>query len=154
MVGAPSLWSDYSGLLGRPRQPGVGRALGRLERDEVARLVASSRCLLQLSRYEPFGLTVAEALACGVPVVVTPAVGAAEGLPDEVARVVEPGDVAAATAAIRELLVLAPDERAFLSARCRAEAARFAPEVVAEVLEAELTVAARLRRDEGQSKVS
>jgi glycosyltransferase involved in cell wall biosynthesis len=100
---------------------------------------------VQLSRYEPFGLTVAEALACGVPVVVTRAVGAAEGMPDEVATVVEPGDVAAIAAAVRGLLALAPDERAFLSARCRAEAiARFAPEVVADRLEAELVRASAL----------
>jgi glycosyltransferase involved in cell wall biosynthesis len=146
VIGAPSLWSDYSGLLTQ-LDPGVGRALGRLDRDEVARLLAASRCLLQLSRYEPFGLTVAEALACGVPVVVTAAVGAAEGLPADVARVVEAGDVAGADRVIRELLALEPDERAFLAARCRAEARRFAPEVVAAALEAELRTAA-------QSKVS
>ncbi len=69
VVGAPSLWSDYSGLL-LELDERVGRALGHLDRDEVAALVAGSLCLVQLSRYEPFGLTVAEALACGVPVVV------------------------------------------------------------------------------------
>ncbi len=141
VVGAPSLWSDYSGLL-TELDPGVGRVLGRLERDEVARLVASATCLLQLSRYEPFGLTVAEALASGVPVVVTPAVGAAEGLTDDVARVVEPGDLGAAGAAIRALLDLEPDERAFLAARCRTEAGRFAPSVVAELLHRELVAVA------------
>jgi glycosyltransferase involved in cell wall biosynthesis len=155
VVGAPSLWSDYSGLL-TELDPGVGRALGRLDRDDVAHLVSTATCLLQLSRYEPFGLTVAEALASGVPVVVTPAVGAAEGLPGDVARVVEPDDVAAVAAAVRELVDLAPDERAFLSARCRTEAGRFAPGVVAEALEAELTAAAASARASrrGQSKVS
>lgn len=155
VVGAPSLWSDYSGLL-TELDADVGRALGRLERDDVARLVASATCLVQLSRYEPFGLTVAEALACGVPVVVTAAVGAAEGLPDDVARVVERGDVAAAAAAVRDLLDLAPDERAFLAARCRTEAARFSPVVVADALEAALVaVAAGASAGRaGQSKVS
>jgi glycosyltransferase involved in cell wall biosynthesis/GT2 family glycosyltransferase len=142
VVGAPSLWSDYSALLAE-LEPAVGRALGHLDRDAVARLVASSRCLLQLSRYEPFGLTVAEALACGVPVVVTPAVGAAEGLPADVARVVEPDDVAALDAAVRELLALEADERAFLAARCRAEAQRFDPATVADALERELWIAAQ-----------
>jgi glycosyltransferase involved in cell wall biosynthesis len=144
VVGSPSLWSDYSGLL-TELDPAVGRALGRLDRDEVASLVATARCLLQLSRYEPFGLTVAEALACGVPVVVTPAVGAAEGLGADVARVVEPGDVGAAEDAVRALLALEPDERAFLAARCRTEAARFAPAVVAATLEAELRAAAQAK---------
>jgi glycosyltransferase involved in cell wall biosynthesis/GT2 family glycosyltransferase len=142
VVGAPSLWSDYSGLL-QELEPGIGRAIGRLDRDEVARLVARSRCLVQLSRYEPFGLTVAEALACGVPVLVTAAVGAAEGLPPDVARVVEPSDIAAAADAVRELLDLAPDERAFLAARCRREARRFAPALVAEQLERELRAVAQ-----------
>jgi glycosyltransferase involved in cell wall biosynthesis len=144
VVGAPSLWSDYSGLLAE-LDPAVGRALGRLDRDEVAALLAGARCLLQLSRYEPFGLTVAEALACGVPVVVTPAVGAAESLPGDVARVVEVGDVAAADAAVRALLALEDDERALLAARCRTEAARFAPEVVARALEAELRAVAQAK---------
>jgi len=146
VVGAPSLWSDYSALIGE-LDPATGVALGPLGRDEVARLVASSLCLVQLSRYEPFGLTVAEALACGTPVVVTPAVGAAEGLSDEVARVVAPRDVAAAADAVRSLLELAPDERAYLSARCRAEAvARYSTDVVADLLEAELRYAASSKR--------
>ena len=140
-MGAPSLWSDYSALLSELDER-TGRAVGRLGRDEVAALVSSSLCLVQLSRYEPFGLTVAEALSCGVPVVVTPAVGAAEGLGDEVARVVAPGDVAAAAEAVRDLLGLAPDERDYLAARCRAEAlARFSVEVVCDRLDAELRAA-------------
>jgi glycosyltransferase involved in cell wall biosynthesis/GT2 family glycosyltransferase len=141
VVGAPSLWSDYSALL-EDLDELVGRAVGHLGRDEVARLMAQSLCLVQLSRYEPFGLTVAESLACGTPVIVTPAVGAAQGLPSDVARVVEPGDVAAASHAVRELLALSSDERAFLAARCRSEAARFSPGSVAEQLEAELVAAA------------
>jgi glycosyltransferase involved in cell wall biosynthesis len=80
-----------------------------------------------------------------VPVVVTPAVGAAESLPADVARVVEVGDVAAADAAVRALLALEDDERALLAARCRTEAARFAPEVVASALEAELRAVAQAK---------
>jgi len=141
VVGAPSLWSDYSALL-EDLDELIGRSVGHLGRDEVARLVARALCLVQLSRYEPFGLTVAEALACGTPVIVTPAVGAAQGLPADVARVVEPGDVAAVATAVRELLSLSGDEREFLAARCRAEAKRFSPDVVAPLLEAELLAAA------------
>jgi glycosyltransferase involved in cell wall biosynthesis len=146
VVGAPSLWSDYSAML-EDLDEAVGRAVGHLGRDEVAELVARSVCLVQLSRYEPFGLTVAEALACGTPVIVTPAVGAAQGLPEDVARVVEPGDVAAVASAVRELLSLSVDERSFLAARCRTEAERFSPVAVAALLEAELRATA-------QSKVS
>ena len=142
VVGAGSLWSDYSSIL-EELDPEVGRGLGYVPRDGVAQLLSSSRCLLQLSRYEPFGLTVAEALACGVPVIVTDAVGAAEGLPEDVARIVEPGDVRGLDAAVRAVLALEGDERAFLAARCRTEAGRFAPAVVAERLLAELRVAAQ-----------
>jgi len=142
VVGAGSLWSDYSSIL-EELDPEVGRGLGYVPRDGVAQLLSSARCLLQLSRYEPFGLTVAEALACGVPVIVTDAVGAAEGLPEDVARIVEPGDVRGLDAAVRAVLALEGDERAFLAARCRTEAGRFAPAVVAERLLAELRVAAQ-----------
>lgn len=153
VVGAPSLWSDYSGLL-TELDPAVGRALGHLDRDAVGSLLRGACCLLQLSRYEPFGLTVAEALASGVPVVVTPAVGAAEGLPSDVARVVEPFDVMGAAWAVRELLALEPDERAYLRARCRAEAGRFAPGVVAVQLERELRHAAGLAPQAPSQNVS
>jgi glycosyltransferase involved in cell wall biosynthesis len=143
VVGAPSLWSDYSGLL-EGLDPGIGRALGHLGRDDVAELLATALCLVQLSRYEPFGLTVAESLACGVPVIVTRAVGAAEDLPADVATHVDVGDVGAVADAVHVLLALEDDERALLAARCRTEAQqRFAPPVVADLLEAELRVVAQ-----------
>lgn len=145
VVGGPSLWSDYSGLL-EELDGAVGVAVGHLDRDQVAAELRGAMCLVQLSRYEPFGLTVAEALACGVPVIVTPAVGAAEDLPADVARVVAPGDVAELVAAVEDLLALTDDERALLAARCRAEAARFAPARVADALERELRVAAAASR--------
>ena len=115
--------------------PASGRALGRLDRDEVARSGRVVACLLQLSRLRAVRAHRRRGTRLRRAGVVTPAVGAAEGLPDDVARVVEPGDVAAATPRCRALLLLAPDERAFLVGRCRAEAARFAPEVVAATLE-------------------
>ncbi|WP_164008132.1 glycosyltransferase family 4 protein [Pyxidicoccus trucidator] len=57
------------------------------------------------TRREPFGLTIAEALACGRPAVVSHASGAAEGLSSGVdALAVPPGDVGALVAALRTLL--------------------------------------------------
>lgn len=57
------------------------------------------------TRREPFGLTIAEALACGRPAIVSRASGAAEALTDGVdALAVPPGDRDALVAALRALL--------------------------------------------------
>ena len=134
VLGAPSLWSDYSRLFSSAASNLVVE--GSRSRDEVARAIAGSHGLAQLSRYEPFGLTVAEALAVGRPVIVTPAVGAAEELSDAVAWRVAPTERGAGEdllSAVRDLEALTLTERVALAHRCRAEAERlFAPAVVAE----------------------
>lgn len=45
--------------------------LGRVSDEEKTRAVSSSRFLVQLSRFEGFGLTVVEALSVGVPPIIT-----------------------------------------------------------------------------------
>jgi glycosyltransferase involved in cell wall biosynthesis len=45
--------------------------LGRVDDDELAALYRGARCLVYASLYEGFGIPVAEALACGCPVVTT-----------------------------------------------------------------------------------
>lgn len=135
VIGSHSLWSDYRGLFERAPLDNV-TLCGHRSRDEVFSILGHSAVLLQLSRYEPFGLTVVEALASGTPVVVTPAVGAAEDLPPEVHRVVQPGDIEALERAVDELVHLSSD--AEFRARCRVAADAFAPSVIAERLEAAL----------------
>jgi glycosyltransferase involved in cell wall biosynthesis len=53
----------------------VTRWLGAVGSDDIAALLATSRVLVQCSDSESFGMSVAEALAAGVPVVVTKSSG-------------------------------------------------------------------------------
>jgi glycosyltransferase involved in cell wall biosynthesis len=134
VVGAPSLWSDYRSLLSRGA-PSLHVA-GHCGRDEVARRVARSTGLLQLSRYEPFGLTVAESLAVGRPVVVTDAVGAAEDIDARCKFVVTIATEGAGddlVSAVSALTKLSGAERQALAEHCQQEAHRlFRPEIVAD----------------------
>jgi glycosyltransferase involved in cell wall biosynthesis/GT2 family glycosyltransferase len=133
VIGAPSLWSDYRHLF---RAAGPNLVVrGHAPRTDVAAAMAHGTAVVQLSRYEPFGLTVGEALAVGRPVIVTDAVGAAEDLDPHVVRRVAVSTEGAGedlVAAAAELCALAPAERNALAARCRQEAEqRFSPPVVA-----------------------
>ena len=78
------------------------------ERADVADLVADADVLVALSTTaEPWGLSVVEALACGVPVVATALGGHVEILAHAVpgaGRLVPPGDAAAAASAVLGLL--------------------------------------------------
>ena len=68
------------------------RWLGEVSDDELARLYRGARCLIYASLYEGFGLPVAEALACGCPVVTSAASPMAEVAGDD-AVYVDPLDV-------------------------------------------------------------
>lgn len=146
IVGSPSLWSDYTKLLD-DLPAGSAEYVGSIPATAVPAELARSDLLLQASHYEPFALTVAEALACGVPVVATNEVGASEGVDDSVAVVVAPGNVDALADAVLATIERTRSEPQALAARARAEAARlFAPERVCDQISAaleELVAAAR-----------
>jgi glycosyltransferase involved in cell wall biosynthesis len=134
VVGGPSLWSDYSGLL--EELPAENSEYGgRTPPMEMSSEFERSDVVLVASKYEPFGLTVSEALAAGVPVVATSEVGAIEGIDESVVATVAPGDVEAMTTAITRMLdrlSAAPEQ---LRALARSEAERrFARDVVCEQL--------------------
>jgi glycosyltransferase involved in cell wall biosynthesis len=132
VVGGPSLWGDYTKLLEDLPNENSEYA-GSVDAGAIPGLLATSDILLQASKYEPFGLTVGEALAAGVPVIATSEVGAAEGVDQSVLTVVSPGDAdSMASAIVRTLerLRIAPEQ---LRAKAHTEAERlFAPEVVCE----------------------
>lgn len=127
VVGGPGLWSDYTALLEQlPHE--IGEYVGRIHPSEIPDELARSDVLLQASKYEPFGLTVGEALAAGVPVVATSAVGAIEDVDRTVVTEVEPGDVAAMVRALEQMIATVRSRPQEISATARAEAQRlFAP---------------------------
>lgn len=147
IVGAETLWSNYRPLL-ENLNPAVGRYRGYLPRAEIAGFLASTDLLVQAATFEPFGLTVGEALACGVPVVVTDEVGAAEGVDQRCCIVVPAGDVDALEKAVREMLArLEGAESAEIRRLARAEAERlFAPARIATFVHDALSEVAGPRR--------
>ena len=82
------------------------------ERDDIAELIADLDVLvLPSTEAEPFGLSVVEALASGVPVVATAAGGPLEILgpsPGPAGRLIPPGDAARLAEAVLELLPPGP----------------------------------------------
>jgi glycosyltransferase involved in cell wall biosynthesis len=130
VVGGPSLWSDYTRLLD-DLPPECAEYAGQVPAAEVPDELARCDVLLQASRYEPFALTVAEALACGVPVIASTQVGAIEGVDGRVASAVSPGDVEGYAGAIADALGRTEANRAKIAQVARGEAQRlFAAEVV------------------------
>ncbi len=134
VIGRTSLWSDYTGLL-EDLTPNAAYA-GPMPPDRIPGELNGSDVLLQASRYEPFGLTVSEALAAGVPVVATSEVGASEGVSPEVCAVLAPGDVEGMAAAIERLLGALREDPAKVRGRAREEAERlFSAPLVCERIE-------------------
>jgi glycosyltransferase involved in cell wall biosynthesis len=108
--------------------PANVRWLGEVDDAELASLYRGARCLVYASLYEGFGIPVAEALACGCPVVTSAGspmmelagdqatyvdpldvtsirAGIARAFAPEAARLTSWGEVAAATRAVYEELV-------------------------------------------------
>ena len=129
VIGGPSLFSDYTALL--EELPANAEYAGHIASSEVAAELARSSVLLHAAKYEPFGLTVAEALAAGVPVVATSEVGAIEGVDRAVVAELAPGDIEGMAGATASMLADVARDGERLRALARAEAARlFAPEAV------------------------
>ena len=93
--------------------------VGRPGDDELAALYRGARCLLYPSLYEGFGLPVAEAMACGTPVV-TSRGGATEEVAGGAAVLVDPLDVASIAAGLEEALRRRDELRAAGLERARA----------------------------------
>ena len=104
--------------------------VGRVSDEELAELYRGAGCAVYASLYEGFGLPVLEAMAAGTPVV-TSAGGATEELAGGAAVLVDPTDVDAIAAGIRDALA----RRDELVPRGLARASAFTWERAADELE-------------------
>lgn len=124
VVGNKSLWSDYRGLL-KNLNSGTSTYLGPVPGRDMESLYNSVDALLHPAHYEPFGLTVGEALACGKPVVASDRIGAAEGVSGKCCRTFPAGDMLAMEQEVRRLVAeLRTPKKAEISAAARSEAIR------------------------------
>lgn len=134
VLAGPYGWGDDRLLARLHALRGQGvHYLGRVDRARLVRLFQAARLFVYPSLYEGFGLPPAEALACGVPVVVN----RSSSLPEVVGDAglyAEPGDTGSLANALRGLLADSGLE-AGLRARARAQAARFRWERAAREME-------------------
>jgi glycosyltransferase involved in cell wall biosynthesis len=142
LVGDYTLWSDYRPLLA-DLDDRIARYHGPMGRLELIAFLREADLLVQPAKYEPFGLTVGEALAVGVPIIASDEVGAAENVSTECCTVVPAGDVAALEEAVRAHLVsIQRGHGPTMSQLARTEAKRlFSPETVVEAALEMLTAA-------------
>jgi glycosyltransferase involved in cell wall biosynthesis len=103
VIGNHSLWSDYRALL-EDLHPAIASYEGALDNARVAQAYREADLVIQPSHYEPFALTVGEALASGVPIVASSEIGAAEGVNPECCSVFPAGDLDAFEGAVRGLI--------------------------------------------------
>jgi glycosyltransferase involved in cell wall biosynthesis len=90
-------YAERAGVAGRVRFPP--------RRADIITYYAAADAVVAPSFYEPFGMVPLEAIACGVPVIITRQMGVAEVLDDECAIVLDdPADSAALARAMRRLM--------------------------------------------------
>jgi len=124
-------------LGGRARRLGVPlRLRGYTTPAELPGLYAAADVLALVSTYEPFGVTMREGAAAGLPLLCSRRAGAAGdvAVEGENALLVDPGDRGAIVAALRRL-VREPRLRERLAAGSAAVTARHPPEADAEAFE-------------------
>jgi glycogen synthase len=145
LTAAPALLRRYPGLrlilAGRGKDAARIRAAIRdepritliegVDAEQRAELLRGARVLIVPSRFEGFGMVVAEGLAAGVPVVASNLAALVDLLrPPACGKVFPPDDPEALCAAVSTLLD-APEQRAELSKAGRVQAKRFSWESVA-----------------------
>jgi len=123
VVGGVTMWSDYSAHLA-DLNPTIAEYVGAVAARDMPQLLRSADMLLVPSRYEPGSIVTGEALASGLPVVLSDEVGPSEIVRGPHVRVHRAGDADDFEAAVRSLLAAVRDDRPALAASAQADAAR------------------------------
>lgn len=105
---------------------------GQIPQSSMPALYSGASVCVFPSRWEGFGLVVAEAMACGAPVIVSDAPAFQELVSNGVSGVVVPADDVAALAAAVTNVLRDPASAANLGRNARTAAMRFHPRTVAE----------------------
>lgn len=148
LAGEHTLWSDYRPLL-TGLNPLTARYRGRLSREDLIAFLRTADLLIQPAKYEPFGLTVGEALASGVPIIATTAVGAAEEVSSDCCEIIPPDDIDALETAVRMMVArVQSDDTQGMRSAARREAERlFSPVDVSNRVAAALRAVALTNRE-------
>ncbi|MGO9959529.1 MAG: glycosyltransferase family 4 protein [Solirubrobacteraceae bacterium] len=143
VIGGATQWSDYRKHLSR-LNPAVAQYIGGIENEDLPALLRSATMLLVPSRYEPGSIATAEALACGLPVVLSDEVGAGEVVRGPHVRFHRAGDIDDLEAAVRSLLAEVEHDDGTIRAAARANAEeQFAPDAVVAQLVESLSLSSR-----------
>lgn len=139
VIGGPTTWSDYRPLL-HDLNPSVAQFDGSATSQQIAQLYRTADLLVQPSRYEPFGLTVGEAMASGVPAVASDEVGAVAGVAEAACTVFPFDDLDAFEHSVRAMLAtMRSSGRDAIRRLARSEAERLmAPDLITGKLLQEL----------------
>lgn len=121
VIGGVTMWSDYSAHMS-DLNPETAKYCGHMASADLRALMAAATMLLVPSRYEPGSIVTGEALASGLPVVLSDEVGPSEIVSGPHVRVHRAGDIDDLEAAVRSLLAACQVNRQALADSARADA--------------------------------
>ena len=144
VIGGTTLWSDYSTHL-TELNPETSEYLGGVAGDLIPDIMQNAAMLLVPSRYEPGSIVTGEALASGLPVVLSDEVGPSEVVIGPHVRVHRAGDLDDLEDSVRSLLKAIEADQPGLrrAARANAEAVFSSVEIVSQLIAILATAAAQ-----------
>ncbi len=133
MIGGGTAQAEFEQLAAELNIAGQVEFRGQRTKAETAAFMQRCDFLVSASLFETFGVVLAEALACGKPVVATESGGPADFVTPEVGLLVPPRDVTALADAIAHML---DHSREYPPAQlAEYSRSRFAPDVVGQLLD-------------------